>query len=100
MKRLVAAAQLAALPALAQCVMCFRTAEAQQHARAEVLNMGILLLGTAVSHSRRVLLPVLQEEPCDPFRQRSKLRGRERLTCGASVSTLSQSASHRITQSL
>jgi hypothetical protein len=45
MKRLVAAAQLAALPALAQCVMCFRTAEAQQHARAEVLNMGILLLG-------------------------------------------------------
>ena len=45
MKRLLAAAQLAALPALAQCVMCFRTAEAQQHARAEVLNMGVLLLG-------------------------------------------------------
>jgi hypothetical protein len=45
MKRLLAALQLAAVPALAQCVMCFRTAEAQQQARAQVLNMGVLLLG-------------------------------------------------------
>ena len=45
MKRLLAALQLAAMPALAQCVMCFRTAEAQQTARAQVLNMGVLLLG-------------------------------------------------------
>lgn len=30
---------------LAQCVMCFRTAEAQQLERARVLNEGILLLG-------------------------------------------------------
>ena len=45
MKRLMAAMQLAALPALAQCVMCFRTAEAQQSARAQVMNIGVLLLG-------------------------------------------------------
>jgi hypothetical protein len=45
MKRLLAALQLAAAPALAQCVMCFRTAEAQNAARAQVLNMGVLLLG-------------------------------------------------------
>ena len=45
MKRLMVALQLAALPAFAQCVMCFRTAEAQQAARAQVLNMGVLLLG-------------------------------------------------------
>ena len=45
MKRLLAALQLAAMPALAQCVMCFRTAEAQQSARAQVLNVGVLLLG-------------------------------------------------------
>jgi len=45
MKRLLAAMQLAAMPALAQCVMCFRTAEAQNHARSQVMNMGILLLG-------------------------------------------------------
>jgi hypothetical protein len=30
---------------LAQCVMCFRTAAAQQSARAHVLDVGILLLG-------------------------------------------------------
>lgn len=30
---------------LTQCVMCFRTAEAQQVERARVLNEGILLLG-------------------------------------------------------
>lgn len=34
-----------ALPAAAQCVMCYRTAHAQQNARAHVLNMGILILG-------------------------------------------------------
>ncbi len=45
MKRLLAALPLAAMPAVAQCVMCFRTAEAQQAARAQVLNMGVLLLG-------------------------------------------------------
>ena len=33
------------LPAGAQCVMCYRTAHAQQDARARVLNAGILLLG-------------------------------------------------------
>jgi hypothetical protein len=30
---------------LAQCVMCFRTAAAQQNARAHVLDIAILLLG-------------------------------------------------------
>jgi hypothetical protein len=45
MKRLLASLQLAAMPALAQCVMCFRTAEAQNHARMQVLNVGVLLLG-------------------------------------------------------
>ena len=34
-----------ALPAGAQCVMCYRTAESQQAARARVLNAGIVLLG-------------------------------------------------------
>jgi hypothetical protein len=34
-----------ALPAGAQCVMCYRTAHAQQSARSRVLNAGILLLG-------------------------------------------------------
>jgi hypothetical protein len=34
-----------ALTAPAQCVMCYRTAESQQAARARVLNVGILLLG-------------------------------------------------------
>ena len=33
------------LPAGAQCVMCYRTAQAQNHARARVLDMGILILG-------------------------------------------------------
>lgn len=45
MKRLLALLPLAAVPALAQCVMCFRTAAAQQGARAHVLDIGILLLG-------------------------------------------------------
>jgi len=34
-----------ALPAGAQCVMCYRTAHAQQSARSRVLNAGILVLG-------------------------------------------------------
>ena len=34
-----------ALPAGAQCVLCYRTAHAQQDARSHVLNAGILILG-------------------------------------------------------
>ena len=45
MKRLLTLLPLSAAPAVAQCVMCFRTAEAQNAARSSVLNMGILLLG-------------------------------------------------------
>jgi hypothetical protein len=48
MKRLLPLAALLtalALPAGAQCVMCYRTAHAQQDARARVLNSGILILG-------------------------------------------------------
>jgi hypothetical protein len=33
------------LPASAQCVMCFRTAKAQNAERARVMNLGILVLG-------------------------------------------------------
>lgn len=33
------------LPAGAQCVMCYRTAHAQNQARARVLDYGILILG-------------------------------------------------------
>lgn len=48
MKRLLPVAALAAvlsLPAGAQCVMCYRTAHAQNNARARVLDMGIVILG-------------------------------------------------------
>lgn len=48
MKKLLPAAVLAgalSLPASAQCVMCYRTAHAQNQARSQVLNMGILILG-------------------------------------------------------
>jgi hypothetical protein len=45
MKRLLALLPLTALPTWGQCVMCFRTAAAQQGARAHVLDIGILLLG-------------------------------------------------------
>ena len=48
MKRLLLIPALAgalSLPAAAQCVMCYRTAHAQQEARSRVLNAGILLLG-------------------------------------------------------
>jgi hypothetical protein len=43
--RIAALWAVLALPAGAQCVMCYRTAESQQAARARVLNAGILLLG-------------------------------------------------------
>jgi hypothetical protein len=33
------------LPLSAQCVMCFRTAHAQNSARSKVMNAGILVLG-------------------------------------------------------
>jgi hypothetical protein len=47
MKRLRVAVLLGtlSLPAGAQCVMCYRTAHAQNQARARVLNLGILILG-------------------------------------------------------
>jgi len=48
MKRLLLIPALAAalaLPSAAQCVMCYRTAHAQNQARARVLNTGILILG-------------------------------------------------------
>ena len=48
MKRLLPIAALftaLALPAGGQCVMCYRTAHAQQEARSRVLNSGILILG-------------------------------------------------------
>ena len=48
MKRAVAVAALfggLTLTAGAQCVMCYRTAHAQNEARSRVLNSGILILG-------------------------------------------------------
>jgi hypothetical protein len=48
MKKLLAIASLTAalsLPSAAQCVMCYRTAHAQNTARSHVMNLGILLLG-------------------------------------------------------
>ena len=48
MKRLLAVAALSIgllVPASAQCVMCYRTAKAQNAARSRVLDVGILLLG-------------------------------------------------------
>ncbi len=48
MKRTLAVAALAsalALPGTAQCVMCYRTAKAQNQARARVLDAGIVVLG-------------------------------------------------------
>jgi hypothetical protein len=43
--KLSALVTLAAVRASAQCVMCFRTAAAQQSERAHVLNHGIIVLG-------------------------------------------------------
>jgi hypothetical protein len=45
MKRLLLLLLVFAGLAGAQCVMCFRTAAAQQQERARVLNIGILVLG-------------------------------------------------------
>ena len=45
MKRLLPLLSLAAVQSWAQCVMCFRTAEAQSVARAKLMNLGILILG-------------------------------------------------------
>ena len=45
MKRVAVALFLTAAQGWAQCVMCFRTAAAQNSARAHLLNMGIVLLG-------------------------------------------------------
>ena len=45
MKRLVPLLTLAAVNGWAQCVMCFRTAEAQSAARAKLMNLGIVILG-------------------------------------------------------
>ena len=44
MKRVLALAPLGAASAFAQCVMCFRTAAAQQAARARVMNIGIIIM--------------------------------------------------------
>jgi hypothetical protein len=44
MKRLVALVPLVASGAFAQCVMCFRTAAAQNAERARVMNMGIIIM--------------------------------------------------------
>jgi hypothetical protein len=44
MKRLAALLPLVTTGAFAQCVMCFRTAAAQQSERARVLNAGILIM--------------------------------------------------------
>jgi hypothetical protein len=44
MRRALAVALLAASSAFGQCVMCFRTAAAQEVARARVMNLGIIIL--------------------------------------------------------
>jgi hypothetical protein len=44
MKRIPALALLFSSGAFAQCVMCFRTAAAQQAERAKVLNLGIVIM--------------------------------------------------------
>jgi hypothetical protein len=44
MKRLAALFPLAASGAFAQCVMCFRTAAAQNMARQQVMNSGIFVM--------------------------------------------------------
>jgi hypothetical protein len=44
MKRLAALAPILASSAYAQCVMCFRTAAAQNDARARVMNLGIIIM--------------------------------------------------------
>jgi hypothetical protein len=44
MKRLLLTAAIS-LPLSAQCLMCYRTAHAQNGARSRVMNAGILVLG-------------------------------------------------------
>jgi heme/copper-type cytochrome/quinol oxidase subunit 2 len=44
MKRLAALVPLVASSAFAQCVMCFRTAAAQNAERSRVMNMGIIIM--------------------------------------------------------
>jgi len=44
MRKLVALVPILASTAYAQCVMCFRTAAAQNSARANVMNLGIIIL--------------------------------------------------------
>ena len=44
MKRALAIALASASGAFAQCVMCFRTAAAQQAERARVMNLGIIIM--------------------------------------------------------
>jgi hypothetical protein len=45
MRRLLLLWLALSVPAGSQCVMCYRTAHAQQAARSRVLNTGILVLG-------------------------------------------------------
>jgi hypothetical protein len=45
MKRLLAILPLAVSAASAQCVMCYRTAAAQNLERARVMDIGILIMG-------------------------------------------------------
>ncbi len=44
MKRIAALVPLVASSAFGQCVMCFRTAAAQNAERARVMNMGIIIM--------------------------------------------------------
>jgi heme/copper-type cytochrome/quinol oxidase subunit 2 len=44
MKRALAIALVATYSAFGQCVMCFRTAAAQQAERARVMNLGIIIM--------------------------------------------------------
>jgi hypothetical protein len=44
MKRLAVLVPILASSAYAQCVMCFRTAAAQNDARARVMNLGIIIM--------------------------------------------------------
>jgi hypothetical protein len=43
-RRILALLPVAASSAFAQCVMCFRTAAAQQTERAKVMNLGIIIM--------------------------------------------------------
>jgi hypothetical protein len=45
MKRLLGILLLAASMASGQCVMCYRTAAAQNEERSKVMNMGIFIMG-------------------------------------------------------